>query len=423
VTTHAEAIIGRLPALYSDGDLVRGLAAVLGLQLDVVDEEARTVQRAHWFDTTVELAEAAALGALFDIPPEAWQELDEYRAWFHALRTARLHYGAVSGQALKAFTEKYAEAFETANGIGVLPQFDTWSTEFTAAGHALIDNAERHRTLRLGGPGGIEPLHQQVCNQGLDPAPLSVLLTGGQQSEFVPVLVNRTTGEAVTYLDEVRPGDRLWLRASRDGSLTAQLNRADVTRKLRGISQVTPGTPWLAADVSAPPSALFLQPGANELWFLPVATFDAPGLDRALLALAGLDMTEGRWDESFFDHALFYVDPAAHLDVGWQETPPATVLVDLDAGALLNFAGRRDDALEAREQFAGSVGAGIRALAAAGVVAEVRMRPLHDSQRQLDHLMSVSGMAQREVGTIGVDNLTNSGGVFGVTGFNDSTYQ
>lgn len=422
MTGHAEAMLGRLPTLYNDGDLVRGLAAVLGLQLEVIDEEARIIQRAHWFDTTVELVEAAALGALLDIAPEPWQDLGEYRAWFHALRTARLRHGAVTGPALKAFTQMYAESFEQTNGIDALRPFDTWGAEFSRDGHALIENPPRHRTLRLGGPDGVEPLHRQVCNQGLDPAPLSVLLTGGRHSEYTPVLVNLTTGEGLAYLGELGPGDRLWLRAAPDGTVAAQLNRANAIDKLRGISGVTPGAPWSPADLVAPPRALSLRPGPNELWFLPVAHFDAPGLDRALLALAGLDLTEGRWDESLFDHALFYADPAAYLDLSWQEAPPATVLVDLDAAALANRASRAD-ADEAREQLAGSVGAGIGRLAAAGVAAEVRFRPLHDSQRQLDHLTFVSGMARREVGAVGIDRLTDAGGLFDITGYDDSTYQ
>ncbi|MBT2500897.1 hypothetical protein J7E25_17530 [Agromyces sp. ISL-38] len=422
MTTHAEAMLSRLPTLYADGDLVRGLVAVAALQLEIVDEEARIVQRAHWFDATVELAEAAALGALLDVEPEPWQELGEYRAWFHALRTARLEHGAVTGPALRTFTQLYAEAFESTNRIDALPSFETWGSEFARVGHSLVENPSRRRTTRLGGPGPIEPLHQEVANGGLDPAPLSVLFTGGEQSEVVPVLVNRTTGVALAFLGELRPGERLWIQAETDGAVSAQLGRTDVTDRLKGITRVVPGTPWEPADVSAP-SAILLEPGPNDLWFLPVARFDAPGLDRALLALAGFDLTEGRWDESSFDHALFFLDPAAYLDLSWSERLPATVRVDLEAGTLRNAAGRLDDALEAHDQLVGSVGTGIGRLAAAGVAAEVRFRPLHDSQRQLDHLTFISGLAQHEIGTVGIDHLADSGALFGVTDFDESTYQ
>jgi hypothetical protein len=120
---------------------------------------------------------------------------------------------------------------------------------------------------------------------------------------------------------------------------------------------------------------------------------------------------------------MFYADPAAYLDLSWREAPPATVLVDLDACALSTRVGRRADGDEARDQLEGSVGAGIGRLTGAGVRAEVRFRPLHDSQRQLDHLTCVSGIAQREIGTVGVDRLTDAGGLFGLTVYDDSTYQ
>jgi hypothetical protein len=57
------------------------------------------------------------------------------------------------------------------------------------------------------------------------------------------------------------------------------------------------------------------------------------------------------------------------------------------------------------------------------VSARVRFRPLHDSQRQLDHLVFVSGMKQHEVGTVGLDTLREAAGLVGVTDFDDSTYQ
>jgi len=62
MTGHADAMRERLPHLYREGDILSGLLDVLGLQFEIVDERARIVQRAHWFDTTPELGEAAALG-------------------------------------------------------------------------------------------------------------------------------------------------------------------------------------------------------------------------------------------------------------------------------------------------------------------------------------------------------------------------
>ena len=425
MSAHAEALTDRLPTLYRDGDLVRGLAKVLGLQLEIADEEARIIQRAHWFDTTAQLAEAAALGALLDIDPEPWQSLGEFRAWLHALRTARLDHGAVTGPALRVFVEMYAEAFESANNVEALPAFeDEWPIGPVRAGHAFVENPPQTNGIRLGGPGAAEPLTQQaVVNGALDAAYVSILLTGDNGGEHVPVITNLTTGDALVYLDQLTIGDRLWVRANDDGSVTAELGRVDVTSKFRNVRRLTPGVPWSVADTETDVRALQLQPGRNDIWFLPVAHYGVAGLDRVLLALADLDLREGRWDKSTFDHALFYQDPGVLIDLVWTERLAASIRVDLDAGTLRCPAGQLEQALEAREQLESSLGVGIRKLTAAGVASTVRFRPLHESQRQVDHLVFISGMKQHDVGTIGIDHLRDAGGLFGVTDFDSSTYQ
>ncbi|HYQ68289.1 hypothetical protein [Actinophytocola sp.] len=422
--THAEDMAARLPTLYRDGDLVRGLAGVLGLQLEILDERARAVQRAHWFDTALELPEAAALGALLDIAPAPWQSLGEYRAWFHAHRTARLRDGAVTVHALRDFVSRYAEAFEATNDVDALPPFDEWSTAPTRVGHALVENPPRTTGARLGAQSGAAPLtRQQVVNTGLDTARLSYLLTGCGGGEYVPVIANLTTGEAIAFLGALRPGDRLWVRAVGDGTVEARLNREDVTAKLQAVHRVVPGRPWTPADTGPNPSALELPRGPNDIWFLPVAHFDAPGLDRVLLALADLDLRQGRFDEATFDHALFDQEPGAIVDLMWTERVPASLRVDLDGGVLSAHAGRLDDALEARDQLASSVAEGVDALAAAGVATQTRLRPLHDSQRQLDHLVFIDDMRAYEVGTVGIAGPPDVGGLFGSSDFDESAYQ
>ncbi|TDE92438.1 hypothetical protein EXU48_12775 [Occultella glacieicola] len=420
---HAEAMTERLPTLYRDGDLVRGLAEVIGLQLEILDSEARIVQRAHWFDATVERAEAAALGALLGIGAEPWQTLGEYRAWFHALRTARVRDGAVTGAALRRFVTMFAEAFERTNRLEALGPFDAWPPAAVRRGHAFVENPPTSNAARFGGDAA-EPLTRQaVTNTGLDAADASILFTGTAVGEYVPVIVNLTTGEALVYLDAVGVGQRLWVYAGDDHTVTAELEQADVTHRMRHVRRVTPGTAWTTDDIGAETRALRLPPGDNDLWFLPVAHFDSPGLDRVLLALADLDLHQGRWDATTFDHALFYQDPGVVIDLTWTETAPAQVRLDLDAGTLLNDSGDTDAALLARAELDTSLGLGVRSLAAAGVRAEVRLRPLHDSQRQLDHLVFVSGRQVSEAGTVGIDRLRDAGGVYGVTGYGDSTYQ
>jgi hypothetical protein len=424
VSTHAEAIADRLPVLYRDGELLRGVLDALGLQLEIVDEEGRQVQRTHWIGTVNELSEAGMLGALLDIAPEPWQALGEYLAWFHALRTARLREGGVTGQALRTFVRLYAEAFEATNHVEALPSFDKWSPKPAPTGHCFVENPARPEYARLGGATGAEPLTRQVVvNGGLDPAPLSILITGlGSGPEYVPVVANLTTGDGLVFLGTVPVGARLWISATADG-VQAALGRDDATNRLRYVSRVVPGQPWGAADIAAVPAGLRLALGANDLWFLPVAHFDHPGLDRALLALADLELEQGRWDQSRFDHALFAQEPAVGVDLVWVESTPASVRIDLDGAALLTLSGQLDEGFEARDQLESSLRQGVQSLAAAGVATEVRLRPLTSSQRQRDHLVLIMPLWVTEAGATGADRLPDSGGAFDVTNFDNSTYR
>ena len=75
---HVESMLKRLPQLYRDGELVRDVLELPALQIEILEEEALEVQRAHWFDTTLELEEASSLAAILDIAPEPWQQLGEF---------------------------------------------------------------------------------------------------------------------------------------------------------------------------------------------------------------------------------------------------------------------------------------------------------------------------------------------------------
>ena len=69
---HAKDMADRLPPLYRDGTLIRGtedgsVGGILdspAIQLEIFDEDAREVQRAHWFDSALELEEVANLAAI-----------------------------------------------------------------------------------------------------------------------------------------------------------------------------------------------------------------------------------------------------------------------------------------------------------------------------------------------------------------------
>jgi hypothetical protein len=435
---HAADIADRLPPLYTDGGLLRDvLASGPGLALEIVDEDLVEIRRAHAFDTALELAEAAALGAVLDVAPEPWQDLGAYRAWVHALRDAMLLHGAVGRRALQVFVESYAARYVPSSGARAL-MLDTpaaeedWRPADTeVARHSRAAFAENPRALRAQRApraAGVEPLDRvTVVNGGLDPVSAGLLLVGvAGGPEHVPVVVNVTTGRAVAFLGSLAPGERLRVEAGgRDegAGVTAEIEGRDVTHLLRTLHGVVPGVAWDATAIDETPTALSLDPGANVVWYLPVAHYGLPGLDRVLLALASLDMRQGRWDETAFDRALFHQDAAAVLTVEWAERQPATVDVTLPGGALLAPRGATEEAVADREELERALDLGVDRLSAAGVRTTVRMAAFAETQGHDDRLAGRLPRFVRERGPTGADRMPDAGGLFEVTSYGDSTYR
>lgn len=428
-----DAMAERLPHLYRDGALLRGSATartggvldVPAVQLEVVDEDALEVQVAHWFGTARSLDETAALAAILDIAPESWQTLPLFRAWVESLRDAMLDEGAVTVRGLQRFVEAYTAGFQSATRIAAVPRIAAWSDRPSPGQAAFVESPPRRRDQRVPSAGGIEPLHQfQIVQRGLDETTASFLLTGlAAGPEYVPTLVNVTTGQALVFRDPVPPGQRLWLTAGPGGTVAASLEGRDVSARCFSVAGVTPGTPWTPGQVREPAQPMTLARGANDLWFLPLAHHDTRGLDRFLLALADLLMQQGRYDQSRFDHAIFDQEPAVIVDVTWQETQPATVQVGLPAGLLLSARGRSAEALEARAALGRALTDGVGRLKAAGVDARVELCPFTEGQTQMDFLRMVMPIVVREQGPTGADRLPDAGGVFEVTAFEQSTYR
>lgn len=439
---HARAIADRLPPLYTDGELFESLlAAGPGLALEILDEDLVEVRRAHALDTALERGEAVALAALLDIAPEPWQDLGDFRAWVHALREAVLVHGAVGRRALQVFVESYTARHVPSSAAPALlvarPAAEAdWLLEPEAAAvpvavrtsrASFVENPRAVRTHRTQRPEGVEPLDRAtVVNAGLDPVTTGLLLVGAAAGpEHVPVVVNVTTGAAVVFLGTLGQGQRLRITASgpeAGAPARATLEGQDVTSLLRTVSGVTPGVPWDAAQLDAEPVALTLARGPNTLWYLPVAHYGSPGLDRALLALASLDLRQGRFDETAFDAALFHQDAAATLTVGWAETRPATVEIGLPGGALLAHRGTTPEAVADRDDLARALDLGVDRLAGLGVRTAVRVTPFREVQPQDDRLDGWLPRTVRERGPTGADALPDAGGVFQVTTYDDSTY-
>lgn len=427
---HLDEIVGRLPQLYRDGAMVRGVLGAPAVQIEVVDQVMREIQRAHWFETTLNLDEAARIAGVLDIAPEAWQTLATYRGWVTALRDARLREGSVTPRALQVFVAEYVRAFATATRERVVPAADVlddaaaWSTEPMAFAPALVENPKR-RVFCTPTSAQLEPLAQfSVEQRGIDPAAPTLLFIGTPAAgESGLVLVNTTTGHALSYAGVVSPGQRLWLTPAADGTISARLEDDDTTHLLRSVQGVVPGQAWSPADEVTPPRAMTLVPGTNRLWFLPLARYDLPGLDRATLAMPDLSLVEGRWDSTAFDTSVFFQEPGVLLRMGWREAVPASFEIQLPAQFAPGGPKGTDGTLEARAQLTDALDGAVNSLRAAGVASRVVLRPFMEAQGQRDRLAMVLPKMVAERGSVGADRLLDAGGVFEVTRYDDSTYR
>lgn len=372
------------------------------------------MQRAHWFNETFEPDEAGGLAALLDMAPEPWQTLDLFRVWFHAQRDATLLGGAVTVTGLEQFLTEYQAGYEAATRV-----------EFERRDPEIVEYPRRRRYAAAPLVGGLAPLSRfSIDMNGLDETQASVLLTGIEAApESAAAIVNLTTTEGLIFLGDIGPGQRLWLQAQPDGGLIARLEREDVTRKVRSLTDLVPGTAWTSSQVTSPPRALRLARGVNDLWFLTAAHFDVLGLDRFLLGLADLAMQQGRWEETLFDHALFYQDPAVQLRMTWIEAEPASVQVRLPVALARRRATAAGRVERDRDQFTASVAQGVGRLRAAGVRTDVVAQTFHETQPALDFLTGMQPITIREAGSTGGERLPDAGGVFGVTSFGDSTFR
>lgn len=418
------ALAAHLPPLYREGELVGAFDDLWGVELDMLDEVAFAVQRAHWFDSTPDLDEAAALAAVLDIAPEDFHaDLGEYRAWVHALTDARLHGGAVTREAIRILVDTYVQGFQRSADIDMVGGIAEWVADQDDQRASLVENPSRFRSARLPAGGGFEPLARlHVRNTGIEPAPWAVVLTGiAGGSEYAPFLANRTTGYAVVYRGEIGVGARLTLgpSAADPTVLRADLDGTDVTDRLVTYLDLVPG-PHGPGTPAGTNSAVPLARGNNDWWFLPLAHYDTPGLGRFLLALADDFLRAGRFDETQYDHSLFAQRPEINAWMAWVEKEPASFEVHLPAHTMRTAAGGTAAGVAARDRLETGLDVALDNTAAAGVATDVVLDRRSERQPGNDRLAAIFPRTYRQVGPTGADRLTDAGGIFGVTDFDDS---
>ena len=398
--TRLAPMLDRLPpTLRADGrGLIAQYLAVPDAEMARYDEDMDRVRRSHFVDSAFDRVDLARLGALFDMAPASWEPTALFRIRLLRTVAARLK-GAVTRGPLDELMAALLDAAQQALGT----RYGNLSPG--AGGRVFRDPApdarpgapvfhefppRRARDPALVGRGGrVRPLDRiTLTNRGLFAAPLEGVvrgLRGGRTA--VPLLGNLRTGRVVVFRGVVPCGAELRLSAA-GNALTATLDDRDVTDRLITASGFAPGTP-LPLPSEPVPRPILLEPGANEIFFLPLALYGERILDRAALAMPGLEVKLGVFGApgepgTEFDNSLFEEPASAAFDLFWQEAAPASFRFEVPAGAVRRDAAETGDRLAERAALLGTMQDTLRLLRAAGTDGQVRFTAIAETQRQRD---------------------------------------
>ena len=226
------------------------------------------------------------------------------------------------------------------------------------------------------------------------------------------MLVNTTTGDLIGYSGRVKLGERLVMSASpeRAPEAVAMLNGADVSADVFSVANYTMGRVFDASELTTPARMPRLARGANDWVFFLLGRYGGRGLDAFGFGMPDDEMQEGAFDESSYDAALFPAGAKAQLALGWQETEPASFILDIPRRFTIESA-------DAEVSAAAAVEAGlhdsIASLHGAGVRAQVTFSPFTERQRQRDRGRLMVVRIDRERGPAGRNDRVGLGGHFG----------
>lgn len=381
------------------------VAAVLdvgALELEAAQEDVDRLRRSHGFDTAYRLGDLVKLVALLGVTPLEWEDdLNALRPRARSLIDARLA-GSVGKREIGRFVVDYLVRVAAALDVVLvrgLPSLRAWQDAYPddtfAPGHDGIDDEgsqplrfvewpQRHR--RSTQLGIVPHLYRWTeRNGGVFAASPRIEIIGlGDQRTAVPIVANLTTGQLVGWRGVIGTGRRLVIRADDDDTVIAELDdevsgRRDVSDRLFSVSHVEQGAPIGPADLDAVPQLFDLLQGDNELRYLNAGLYDVPGLDNVGFALAPDDLREGVFDQTTYNHSLFPAGPVAVLAMTWTERVPATFRIVMRRDVVLH---RRDVVDPLAGEVADALARGLDELRAAGVVAELEVRGMHEAQPQ-----------------------------------------
>lgn len=439
--TALESLLELLPPPWTQDprSVVTALLNVAALEIEAGQEDVDRLHRSHGFDTAYRLGDLAKLVALLGVTPLPWEDdLDLLRSRARALIDARLG-GSVGKREIGRFVVDYlarAEAAVDVEAVRGLPSPRTWTDAYPpdtfAPDHDGIDDGEDHplsfvewplRIRRSSQLGTVSYLHRWTeRNGGVFAATPTLELTGLPGGlTAVPIIANLTAGALIGWRGVVGAGRRLVIRQV-DDRVVAELDDEvsgvyDVTDRLFSARRTDTGLD--AADLDPEPRLFALTQGDNELRYLNAGLFDVAGIGHVGFALAPDDLREGVFDETTFDHSLFPAGPVAGLAMYWPERVPATFRIGLRRDVVVH---RRGVDAQLVDDITDALRRGLDELRAAGVVAELAPRGLHDEQRQHARVSLSWVQVPPERGPSGSDGRFAVSARFGASPLGDSRY-
>jgi hypothetical protein len=398
--TRLAPMLQRLPPpLRADGKgLLATFLAVPDAEMARYDEDMDRVRRSHFVETAFDREDVAKLAALFDMAPADWEPTALFRIRLVRTIAARLK-GAVARAPLDELMAALLDAAQQALGTryGALTPGpggrlfrDPAAAPRQGAPVFREFPSRPARDQALAARGGlVRPLERvTLTNRGLFATPLEGVvrgLRGGRTA--VPLLANLRTGRVVVYRGQVPCGAELRLGVA-GAAMTATLNERDMSDRLMTATGFAPGAA-LPLPPEAVPQPIVLEPGANEIWFLPLALYGERILDRGAVAMPGLEVRLGAFGGpeapgTDFDNSLFEEPPSAALDLFWQEAAPASFRFEVAAGMVRHDASETGDRLAERAALHRTMQDTLRLLRAAGTDGQVRFAALTETQDQRD---------------------------------------
>ncbi|MGD8207217.1 MAG: hypothetical protein PVH47_03975, partial [Thiohalocapsa sp.] len=196
-----------------------------------------------------------------------------------------------------------------------------------------------------------------------------------------------------------------------------------VSDRLLSYADFEPGVAFELEDLDETPRLPRMARGANDWIFLIVGRFDLPALQRAFYAMAPADLTEGRFDESRYDKAVFPSGIRAKLTMTWDETEPASFRIEVPRGFT-----RAPQTLASRSEpphrlVARALGLMVQRLKAAGVKARVEHVPFRERQQITSRFHSGFKRLDDERASPGRETRLEQGARFGETPLGGSRFE